>query len=971
MPIPIIGKLVKGFVGTDGIVDANNVEVNSVGLTGVLTGTIDSQTALNRLDGTGVGASIFRFTGSYSAQASNISEWFGDRQQTRLRCTDDGGVSPVVFQLPGLTALGTAFDTLSTAGLDEVIRFVIEYTGDTTTFMRVEPRSGGPVIKGTSAIIVRSGIAATVEVTRTSGTIDDYVFEAIGQIAGGDGAGNIDAIKLINPADTVWDASTNGTLPSSGVVKGNAYQVVNAPTDGSGRFDEVMLTDDWVVWDGETFTSWSATPHSWFVLPAHDVRRITALEQNFLTNVQTTPQSDRNGVTRGANYADTAGEIRMKVYVLPDTYSAADLNTTGDIDEYTDPSNQTGRLAIRLTGNQSALTNVLPTLYVYEESASGVFTRLFNMEDDFTFQGDFGGESDWLADRDIVYTGGSTLRIYFGTVVPRYNIQNFDVFESTLSTAVQAKLNSPAGSSAQVAALESKVDALFPLTPNVDKLDAFADIYGPAVVSQSVAITEGYSLIVDYRGSGTRYESAGVTYDDTGSDVVRYTGLTADLHRAFGFQVSGPPAQVDDITLTGTSGTANITVESTAYLVTFNTDLTTTASDFVTSHASALNTAGVTVTANAGVLRFTANTAGQTFTIAAPVNATGDLAGTLANITTSQTLMWLVDGSELIPYVDMSVGGHFRINEYTIAHTAGTPVRDRFTFVDRSQGTEIVSTAAGSHSTYVIPDFPAGATDTSRTAEFDVDIYVNGTDTGAGGFIDFPIPNTSEQLPLDTQTHTFSLGPLYGNRSVACTLGFAFEVVGGDYRLVMTLEDAPSDVTVSFGRLELLESYTPADTVTRTDNFVNFTDAGGDFTFSGSTELLISFHPFEVNGRMDAVPVAISLGSGQVDELNNRSTPIPDAEFSSVEIPDQTALSGFQFRTFESDHFFTHSQLSTLVRNHATQWSYGLARLDAVTEQAITGDLDFTTGIILVAPDNGRWRVTVDNTGTLQTTEIV
>lgn len=48
-------------------------------------------------------------------------------------------------------------------------------------------------------------------------------------------------------------------------------------------------------------------------------------------------------------------------------------------------------------------------------------------------------------------------------------------------------------------------------------------------------------------------------------------------------------------TLTGTSGTANITVNGTAYLATFSSTLGTTATNFVTTHAAALKALGITV----------------------------------------------------------------------------------------------------------------------------------------------------------------------------------------------------------------------------------------------------------------------------------------------------------------------------------------------------------------------------------------
>lgn len=537
----IRAALQGGFVAV-----ANEVQTLA-SFAGVVSGSSNVETALQRLDGTGVGSSIFTFTGSYAAQNSNISEWFGNRQQTRLRCTSNGGISPVTFTLPGATALGTAFDALVTAGLPETLRFVIEYTGPSTTFLSIIPRSGvgNPVIGGTSSIPVRTGIAATVEITRTSGTIGDYVFMSIGGI-GDTGGGTLDSLKLISPTDQIWDASETGLLPDTGVVKGNAYKVVNAPSDGSGRFDEVMQNGDWVVWEGDTFTTWAQTPHDWFVLAAHEVRRITALEQDFLTDVQETAISDRNTVVRGANYADEAGEIRLKIYPTAGDYSAADLNTTGDVDEYTDASDQTGVLAVRLSGTQATLGNTLDELYAYVDDGNNNFTLLGNFTRDFSYQGDFGAESDYLL-AGISYTANHVIRIYRGTLLERYNHPNLDINESNLSDSLQTKVNrsgASAGEQQQITTLENKVAALYPLTPDVNKLTDFAGIFDDEQTTQEVQITQGFSSLLDYRGSSTRYEQAGITYDDSEDDVVEYTGLTDGAFRLFGFKVTAPSNKV-------------------------------------------------------------------------------------------------------------------------------------------------------------------------------------------------------------------------------------------------------------------------------------------------------------------------------------------------------------------------------------------------------------------------------------------
>lgn len=85
------------------------------------------------------------------------------------------------------------------------------------------------------------------------------------------------------------------------------------------------------------------------------------------------------------------------------------------------------------------------------------------------------------------------------------------------------------------------------------------------------------------------------------------------------------------LTLTGTGGTANVAVNGVNYLATFDTNLTTTASNFVTAHAAdILEATGAVVTADAGVLTFVDSATGfPTITI---TNATTNLAGTLGAI---------------------------------------------------------------------------------------------------------------------------------------------------------------------------------------------------------------------------------------------------------------------------------------------------------------------------------------------------
>lgn len=96
--------------------------------------------------------------------------------------------------------------------------------------------------------------------------------------------------------------------------------------------------------------------------------------------------------------------------------------------------------------------------------------------------------------------------------------------------------------------------------------------------------------------------------------------------------------KVQTVTLTGTGGTANITIDGVAYLATFNSDLDTTAADFVSTHgASILASHGYTVSTTANddvIFTQTKGNAGDP-TIA---NASGDLAGSVADTQAATTL---------------------------------------------------------------------------------------------------------------------------------------------------------------------------------------------------------------------------------------------------------------------------------------------------------------------------------------------
>lgn len=410
----------------------------------------------------------------------------------------------------------------------------------------------------------------------------------------------------------------------------------------------------------------------------------------------------------------------------------------------------------------------------------------------------------------------------------------------------------------RLTALENKVSTLYPLAPDVSTLTEWSDIYVPERATQAVVLTSGYDLVADYRGDATRYESAGVTYDNTPANVVEYTGLSESLRRIFGFRVTTPSAL---------------------------------------------------------------------------------------------TLLSVVDGAEIIPLIDMTAAGNYRVNNYTVSETAGQPVSNQVTFLSPVGDDRLISTASLDNSIFIIPDFPVGATDTSRSVSVGFDVLVNGVDTQAEHFVNIDIPETNVAQDRVQITFTANLGPLHANRQVTATVDYRF-VVSTDYRMIFTMVSGPSDVTLSIRDLSLVRSYTSPATVTRIDNFQILQDAGGNYTFTGENELLVAFHPYPSSGVMNVVPAAVVTSTGVVTELNDRPAPVPDAGFEDVRIPDT-----IQFRTVRPDHILNHSDLSSLLADRDVQWAYGLARLRTVsTTHAVSEAIDLAAGSSLngVAFDAGR-----------------
>jgi len=96
--------------------------------------------------------------------------------------------------------------------------------------------------------------------------------------------------------------------------------------------------------------------------------------------------------------------------------------------------------------------------------------------------------------------------------------------------------------------------------------------------------------------------------------------------------------QIEKLTLTGTSGTANVTVAGgLTKLATWNTSLTQTAADFVTAHAAAYKAVGIEITSSAAIISFISYIAGVPILAPVITNVTLTLDGTVAQDTANKT----------------------------------------------------------------------------------------------------------------------------------------------------------------------------------------------------------------------------------------------------------------------------------------------------------------------------------------------
>jgi hypothetical protein len=151
--------------------------------------------------------------------------------------------------------------------------------------------------------------------------------------------------------------------------------------------------------------------------------------------------------------------------------------------------------------------------------------------------------------------------------------------------------------------------------------DLFTDSSAPTGTQYVHSSTQWDRTLVSPESLPNGQTANGMTFFTPSDKVAAGTTSYDEYNIAFG----------TEITLSGTSGTANISVDGVNYLATFNTDLNTTASDWVALHGATLSALNVRVFAlsSPARIRFCTNeTLANSVSIA---NVSGDLNGVKDN----------------------------------------------------------------------------------------------------------------------------------------------------------------------------------------------------------------------------------------------------------------------------------------------------------------------------------------------------
>ena len=308
-------------------VTASQVTQSSTDQNGLINGSPNVQIALDRIDGTGLGAQIVSFTGSFIAthgEFGNQAIWYGGKQSIILEGASGQTNARRTFRLPEPDGLIFVFDDLESKGLGQVFTITIGYLGGSSNSisrnsLTIQTANVSNLFDPNELpTTIASGSSVTFRISRAGGVIGRWE-----RISSQESPSSIDTFGDLEFQTTPFQNKNDEFLPrASQVQKGYAFKVINStPNDGtlrqglvdSGVTDKVIYDGDYVVWDADSFTSW-LDGGNWFVLAAHTVYRLSLAANNFLLSVS--ENDNKIDLGRAVENGITTSNIWLSPYVL-------------------------------------------------------------------------------------------------------------------------------------------------------------------------------------------------------------------------------------------------------------------------------------------------------------------------------------------------------------------------------------------------------------------------------------------------------------------------------------------------------------------------------------------------------------------------------------------------------------------------------------------------------------------------------
>lgn len=1026
-----------------GTLAASSVTVSDTNLNGLITGSGDVQTALDRIDNTGLGAAPRTFTGSFFAsygQSGNQDTWYGNRATVTLVGARGQSNGNYIFELPDIDELTSMFDDQAARGLGEIYTLTVEYQGGSTSSvvrnsMTIRPPSVSALFdRNELPVTIAQGAFVTFRISRVGGSIGSWERVGVGQAT--DPVATFGEVVLQNAG---WNNADGSFLPSGAMVqKGYAFPVVGStPNDGtlrqglldSGVSDRLIYDGDYVVWTADTFTSWT-NGDDWFVINRDSLQRMSREQSNFLA--QTSEIDNRVDLAPVSMLTNDA-----LVWLSENPLAEAPFLTPS-----TDPSNPRPGDDYRYIGgrddrnaqlqfqfgqnrfNSYMTVGITPsfiaahpesTIDIIFRDTDGTITERLNLANDFTFVDDATFTNSTVRH----YQRSTSVNYAFLTTIEIWLTQVQEHFTLNPNT-VDVTQNIPAGAltEGQLSAdVQEKLNRALP-TPGTD-FSSIEDRLSPrgTITIQTLDIDARY---LDTDGTGA-YPSDLTGFTQVSPDLPRYTGNNVAL-----FIATPEPGnftlmnRTTDTAIALDSSTPNVevvesfTVDGTTYFVWLVTSLT-------SGH-----TYEVDRTTLEQVIKWEndiENLQDDVRRIDAQLDhAVFDLPDDVVHVLENDVSVTQEDNVTIVPSAyNNSLGGtdaqtvFFEqapnspsgglLNSDAINKQTGDRARRKLLYLDAGQtyanqqsfvtafdgstGRDLISYADGRFNARVFVDaipggtstvtvYPAPATRVSGAGIWQTIpaiTFVNGVPVPEADELFFTrnLPDTATTLTIQYRGHAngniFGAGTTtlagVGGSSPAIgnfTVSVGSEVVNAEVRWDPTARTIRVSETArvttglpTINDIQVILSYQETRTIPATPSrvqevFLEHEHEGGQ---------VFAFKP-------SSTGTLIIVGDQAEIDTNRPYTTIFGAtESGHITVASEQAV------FYDYEDFDPISTTVTDLENHASLPSNGLFTANHTSATDLVFDVAVQApSVILVAPNATRWRITVDNSGTLSTTQV-